>query len=78
MDNEEFQRMAEHIKLLVADGFAATTDGSAQRACVLAERARRKVEHTLSDKKIGWWTQRKLRRIAEVEIKHFKAEVTEE
>ena len=77
MNDEEFQRMAEHVKLLVADGFAATTDGSAQRAGVLAERAWGNIQHILSDKSIGWWTRRKLRRIAEAEIAHFKVEVTD-
>ena len=76
MKNEDFEEILEHLKLLIADSFSAPTDGSKERAEILAQRARGTVAHSIIDRGYSWFTRRKIRRAVEGEITKLTAEVT--
>ncbi|MEM7428882.1 MAG: hypothetical protein AAF441_22570 [Pseudomonadota bacterium] len=54
------------VMAAVADGFAATTDGSAERAEILKQRALGNAERVIDSHKraLGWLARRRLRKLA--------------
>jgi len=68
----------DHLATLVGDAFSAPTDGSEERARVLAERARGTVRAAIERPGVGWLTRRRLWWQVERMIRAHMSEVTVE